>query len=215
MKNMHNKGLIGIIALLLALALGTAVLAEGTADNTLTDPVAEAAPTETAAADDAKAALESAQAKADAAKAEAEALNEALTAYENAKADSRKETLLENLKKELDAFVEAGKLTQEQADLILKYYAEQLTLMQNGHGSGRGMKGIRNGQGVQGADMSPRMDGNGFGRNGRQGRFNGQNNGTFNGQNNGSFGTPSFGPAGGNPPQAPDATAPANDASNS
>ena len=62
------------------------------------------------------------EAAADEAQAAAEALSEALTAWQNARAETRKQAILDSLKQELDACVTAGTLTQEQADLILKYY---------------------------------------------------------------------------------------------
>lgn len=145
MKTMSKIGLM-ILSAVLVLSLGLTALAEGTPD------AAPEAPSAAAAADDA-------QAKAD-------ALNEALTAYSNAKADSRKQTYLDNLKQELDSYVAAGKLTREQADLIYEYYAEQMTLQQNnGMDFRRGGKGGRNGQNSRGADQ------NGSGRSGRNGRF--------------------------------------------
>ena len=98
--------------------------------------------------------------------AKANALNEALTAYSNAKADSRKQAYLDSLKQELDTYVAAGKLTQDQADLIYEYYVEQMTLLgNNGKGFGSGGIGGRNGQNNQG------MNQNGFGKGGRHGRF--------------------------------------------
>ena len=145
MKTLSKLGLM-ILAMTLALSLGLTALAEGTADSV---PEAPAAVT----------AVDEAQAKAN-------ALNEALTAYSNAKADSRKQAYLDSLKQELDAYVAAGKLTQDQADLIYKYYVEQMTLRGNsGKGFGRGGKGGRNGQNNQG------MNQNGFGMGGRHGRF--------------------------------------------
>lgn len=134
MKTMSKVGLM-ILAMALALSLGLTALAEGTTD---------AAP--------ATSATDEAQAKAD-------ALNEALTAYGNARADSRKQAYLDSLKQELDSYVAAGKLTQEQADLIYEYYVEQMTLQQNnGMGFGRGGKGGQKNL-------------NGFGKGGRHGRF--------------------------------------------
>ncbi len=141
MKTLSKAGLM-ILAMLLALSLGLTALAEGS-----TDTAPETAATES---------VSEAQAKAD-------ALNEALTAYSNAKADSRKQDYLDSLKQELDAYVAAEKLTQDQADLIYAYYVEQMTLQQNnGMGFGRGGKGGRNGQG---------MNQNGFGKGRRNGRF--------------------------------------------
>lgn len=160
MKTMNKTGLM-ILALLLTLSLGITALAEGTTENT-----PEVAATETAG--------DEAQAKAD-------ALNEALTAYSNAKAESRKQAYLDSLKQELDAFVTAGKLTQGQADLIYEYYVEQMTLQQNyGREFGRGGKGGRNNQGVnqngfgksgQSRQNNQGTNQNGFGKGGRHGRF--------------------------------------------
>ena len=150
-----NKRFLMILALLLALTLGAAAFAEGTGET-----AAEAAP---AATEEAAASTDTATADA---QTEANALNDALTAYGNAKAAGRKQELLDSLKQELDSYVAAGSLTQEQADLILKYYTEQLTL--NGSGFGRGGKGTRNGQNGKGAQQG------GFGRGGkgvRNGRF--------------------------------------------
>ena len=145
MKTLSKLGLM-ILAMTLALSLGLTALAEGTADPAPATPVTGTA-------------VDEAQAKAD-------ALNEALTAYSNAKAESRKQAYLDSLKQELDAYVAAGKLTQDQADLICEYYVEQMTLMGNtGIGFGHGGKGGRNGQNNQG------MNQNGFGKGGRHGRF--------------------------------------------
>ena len=131
MKNL-KRTILMILALMTAICLSIAAFAEAAAEA----PAAETA-------------------SADAAQASADALNEALTAYSNAKMESRKQESLDALKQELDSFVEAGKLTQEQADLILKYYTEQMTLQQNGLGGGRGNgfgggKGGRNGMGFGG-----------------------------------------------------------------
>ena len=142
MKTLTKAGLM-ILAMMLALSLGLTAMAEGTVNP---------AP-ETGTVND------EAQAKAD-------ALNEALTAYSNAKADSRKQAYLDSLKQELDAYVAAGKLTQEQADLIYEYYVEQMTLQQNsGMGFGRGGKGGQNRQNKQGTNQ------NGFSKGGKHGRF--------------------------------------------
>lgn len=146
-----------ILALVLALTLGLTALAESPADNTATDT--------------AKSAIEEAQAAADASQAESTALNEALEAYGKAKAEDRKLKMLTSLKEELDGYVAAGSLTQEQADLVLKYYAEQLTNQQNGAGFGKGgrMKnGVTNDFGGKG----------GKGGRGGHGRFGQQQNET-------------------------------------
>ena len=51
------------------------------------------------------------------------ALTEALAAYKALKGSARVKSL-DTLKQELTTYVNEGKLTQEQADLILKYYTE-------------------------------------------------------------------------------------------
>lgn len=149
MKKMCKAGLM-MLALTLALSLGMAAMAEGTTETVPEVPAAEAA--------------------TDAAQAKADALNEALKAYSNAKTESRKQAYLDSLKKDLDDLVAAGKLTQEQADLIVEYYTEQMTLMQNnGRGFGRGGMGGKNRQDGMG------MNRNGFDQGGRRGRFNNNN----------------------------------------
>ena len=159
-----------ILALVLGLALGVTALAEGPAET----------PADSTASDAAQSAIEEAQAAADAAQAESTALNEALEAYGKAKSESRKLAILTSLKEELDSYVAAGSLTQEQADLILKYYAEQLTNQQNGAGFGKGgrMKNRNNGFTN---DQNNANSLNGFGGKGGRGghgRFSQQQNGT-------------------------------------
>lgn len=71
------------------------------------------------------------------------ALQDAFKAYNDAKSSSCQD----DIEAELKGYVEAGKLTQEQADLILNYYKEQQALrngtcpscgyqFQNGYGKG-------------------------------------------------------------------------------
>ncbi len=72
-------------------------------------------------------------------------LSDALAAYNTAKQESRKKARLASLKEELDKYVAAGAMTQEQADLVLSYYAEQLVQNANGIGRSRGGKGLRSG----------------------------------------------------------------------
>ena len=100
------------------------------------------------------------------------ALQEAFDAYRTAKQESR----TADLEAELKEYVEAGKLTQEQADLILNAYKERAA-QKNGSGMTDG-KGFRmNGRGGKGGRR-----GNDFGRGGMSG-FGGQGNqnpgGTF------------------------------------
>lgn len=139
MKNMKKIAAL-MMAMMLALGLGAFAMAETT----------ETA--NTAAADALKEAEEKSQ-----------ALNDALTAYNSAKTESRKQARIASLKEELDAYVAAGSLTQEQADLLLSYYAEQIAQNQ---GMGRGGKGMRNGQNGQMNGFGKGMR-NGFGKGGR------------------------------------------------
>ena len=111
------------IALVLALALSTAAMAEGT-----TDP-APAADSVTAV--EAQAPAEEAQAPTEeatetpATEDEQKALKEAMDAYRAAKQDKA----VDDLEAELKGYVEAGSLTQEQADLILKNVKERIATM--------------------------------------------------------------------------------------
>ena len=98
------------IALVLALALSTAAMAEGT-----TDPVPAAeAPAVEAQVPGEEAADETSEAPAT--KDEQKALKDAMNAYRAAKQDKA----VDDLEAELKGYVEAGSLTQEQADLILE-----------------------------------------------------------------------------------------------
>ena len=154
-----KKSILIVLALMIAACLSVAALAEEPAEIAADTAAADAA---------AKTAAEDAQAAADAAQAESTALTEALEAYSKAKAESRKLEVLTSLKEELDGYVADGALTQEQADLILKYYAEQLTLMQqNGTGFGRGGRGGHGGKGFGKDRMDDSFSGSGLnGRNG-------------------------------------------------
>ena len=136
-----------LLAMLLALSLCGFALAEGEADTV-----------DTAAAADA---LKEAEEKS-------QALTDALAAYSAAKKESRMKAKLESLKQELDAYVAAGSLTQEQADLLLSYYAEQM--VQNA--AGGTSRGSRNGKSGQKIPQNGQK--NGFGRGGRHGRMNSQ-----------------------------------------
>lgn len=51
----------------------------------------------------------------------------AVDAYKALKKSAKAEKKLAAIKEELDAYVADGKLTQEQADLVLKYYTEKLS----------------------------------------------------------------------------------------
>ena len=115
MKTMKKCGALALAALL-AFSLCAAALAEGA------DVPAEAGET--------PAASENTQAQED-------ALKEALEAYQSLRSGTRKAIRLESLKKELDTFVASGKLTQEQADLILAYYTEQRAARRTAPGTAR------------------------------------------------------------------------------
>ena len=146
-----------ILALVLALALCAAALAE-TVDTPADQPAAEEPAADTA-------------------------LQDALKALEEA----RKSDKATDLEAELKAYVEAGKLTQEQADLILKAYKDQEAL-RNGvcpncgyefeSGFGKGGRGNKGGRTNIGKD-SRQTDGNtnGFGSKGGRGNFGRQQNG--------------------------------------
>ena len=152
------------IALALALVMGVVAFAE-TAEPA-TDPVpavTEEAPTEEAAP------------AAEAEKTDDNAaLQEALEAYRSARESKR----VDDLTEELNGYVEAGTMTQEQADLILNSVKERLA--------------AKNGEcpncGYQFQNNAPRMGGQKGQRGGRMmwgGQMNGQmpqQNGPMNGQ---------------------------------
>ena len=132
------------IALALVLTLGIVAFAESTPDATVPEAPAETATTDTTVPETPTESTDST------------ALQEALNAYNQA----RSSTYTENLEAELKGYVESGKLTQEQADLILNYYKEQQSLrngvcpncgyqFQNG-GKGGHMKGGKGGFGGKG-----------------------------------------------------------------
>ncbi len=99
--------ILATLALILALTAGVVALAENAEPGTPTPPQAEQTPPETTP-------QETTPQDEDARDA---ALRDALSAYRAAKKASR----LAALEEELKGYVEAGKLTQEQADLILEY----------------------------------------------------------------------------------------------
>lgn len=136
------------IALALALVMGVVAFAE-TAEPS-TDPVpavTEEAPTEEPAAE---------AEKTD----DNTALQEALEAYRSARESKR----VEDLTEELNGYVEAGTMTQEQADLILNSVKERLAAkngecpncgyqFQNNAPRMGGQKGQRGGRMMQGGQM--------------------------------------------------------------
>ncbi len=107
------KKILTILSLILALSLCVGAIAETAA--------AEQPTTQTVATDK-------------------KALTEALEAYKTLKGSTRVKNL-DALKQELESFVAEGKLTQEQADLILKYYTERM--------AARGQKPSTDGQNKQ------------------------------------------------------------------
>ncbi len=153
------------IALALALVMGIAAFAE-TAEPAM-DPVP--AVTEEAPAEDATTETTAADAeKAD----DNAALQEALEAYRSARESKR----VDDLTEELNSYVEAGTMTQEQADLILSSVKERLAArnsecpncgyqFQNNAPQMGGQKGQRGGGMMQGGRMNGQMSG---------GRMNGQ-----------------------------------------
>ncbi len=149
-----------ILALALILTLSVAALAESPAAPAAEAPAVDVTAGSTATADT--------------------ALQEALKALEAARSGDQ----LSDLEAELNAYVEAGKLTREQADLILKAYKDQealrngvcpncgYTFSNGGFGRGGRMKdgGMTNGMGSRGGN-------GGFGGQNGRGGFGRQQNG--------------------------------------
>ncbi|MBQ6373812.1 MAG: hypothetical protein IJJ45_04915 [Clostridia bacterium] len=142
------SGLMIMLALVLVIVLGVAALAETIGPGDAQAPVVgqqqPAAPAD-----------EAPQASTD----DDAALQDALRAYNEARQASREQALED----ELNGFVSSGKLTQEQADLILKYQKDRQALRSgtcpscgyqfgDGSGFGRGgrMNGDRGGRGGRG-----------------------------------------------------------------
>ena len=142
------------IALALALVMGVAAFAE------TAEPAADPVPavTEEAPAEEAAPAGEAE--KAD----DSAALQEALEAYRSARESKR----IEELTEELNGYVEAGTMTQEQADLILNNMKERMAAkngecpncgyqFQNDAARMGGQKGQRGGRMMQGGRMNGRQ----------------------------------------------------------
>ena len=106
-----KKTWMAILAVALILCMSMAAFAE-----TVTEP-AEAPAEQTEVPETETAPAEETQSSA-------EALNEALKAYASAKSQARAQKRQDALKTELDGYVEAGTMTQEQADLILNAASE-------------------------------------------------------------------------------------------
>ena len=126
------------IALVLALALSTAAMAEVT-----TDPIPAAEVPAVEAQVPAEEATETPVAED-----EQKALKDAMDAYRAAKQDKA----VDDLEAELKGYVEAGSLTQEQADLILKNVKERLAA-KNGECPNCGYQFSRGGKGRRGGMM--------------------------------------------------------------
>ena len=147
------KNIIIGIALALALIMGVVAFAE------TAEPATDAAPavTEEAPAEEAAAEAPAAEAeKAD----DSAALQEAMEAYRSARESKR----IDELAEELNGYVEAGTMTQEQADLILNSAKERLAArngecpncgyqFQNNAPRMGGQKGQRGGRMMQGGQM--------------------------------------------------------------
>ena len=164
----YFSGMLIALSLALVLVLGVVALAEN--DTQVPELPAAGdleAQAEAPAADDAQAPADEAQSNQD-----NTALQDALQAYREARQSSHEQELQD----ELDGYVAAGKLTQEQADLIMNYYKERQS-MRNGTCPSCGYQ-FQNGNGG-------RMNGNG--RGGKGGRMNGGFGGRG-GRMNGDFG---------------------------
>ena len=172
MKHMFS-GMVIALALALVLVIGVVALAEGNAlpelpeagDLQAVPEAPEAQAPQQAQGEQEPVDSQDAQSEQDAA-----ALQEALKALNEA----RQSTHQESLQAELDGYVEAGKLTQEQADVIMKYYQDQNAL-RNGTCPGCGY------QFSDGQFKGGRGNGKGFGGNGNQ------NNKGFGGNGNRNY----------------------------
>ena len=146
MKQFYS-GMLITLALVLAIVMGLVAMAESAEPETALPPAVEETAPEAPAADTPAEPTDSA------------ALQDALNAYNAA----RQSTQAENLEAELNGYVAAGKLTQEQADLILKYYKDRQALrdgvcpncgyqFENNGGFGKGgrMNGGKGGRGGMG-----------------------------------------------------------------
>ena len=131
-----------IITLALALALGTTAIAE----------TAEPVPTEVEAAADVSTEEAGDQAQVAAEETDSKTSEASVTLEDALKAlrEARKEAKLNELKAELDKYVAAGKLTQEQADLILKQFSEK---KDQRHGQKRNRRGGQQGRRQCGQQM--------------------------------------------------------------
>ena len=156
------SGMMIALAMVTALVVGIAALAEATEAEVPELPSVEEVQPE----QEAQQPEQDAQQPAADAASDNTALQQAFDAYRAARQSGQQE----ELEAELKGYVESGKLTQEQADLILNYYKEQEALrngtcpncgyqFQNGFGKGghgmggRGMKGGKGGRMFGGMNM--------------------------------------------------------------
>ena len=151
----YLSGMVIALSLALVLVMGVVALAEN-APQAPELPAANAPQTPEEAPDNAQASDDT-------------ALQAALKALQEA----RQSDHAQDLQAELDGYVAAGKLTQEQADLIMNHYKEQQAL-RNGTCPGCGYQ-FQNGKGG-------RMNGNGRGGRGGFGGNGGSMNGGFGGR---------------------------------
>jgi hypothetical protein len=168
----YLSGIVIALSLALVLVLGVVALAENE-PQTPELPAASDLQTPTEAPDAAPATDGSAQATED-----NTALQEALQAYREARESAREQ----ELQNELNGYVADGKLTQEQADLIMNYYKERQSMRNGtcpscGYQFQNGNDGRMNGRGGKGGRMGG-MNG-GFG--GKGGRMNGDFGGMMSG----------------------------------
>ncbi len=157
------SGMLIALALVAALVMGVVAMAENTAPEAPEmPPVEEAQPEQVETEQDV-------QPDTDAATDDS-ALREALDAYKAAKQSGRQEAL----EAELKDYVESGKLTQEQADLILNAYKEQEARrsgtcpncgyqFQDGSGMAKGSR-MGGGRGANGGKGGRMNGGNVFGQ---------------------------------------------------
>lgn len=148
MKQFYS-GMLIMLALVLAIVMGVVAMAESAQPDAALPPSAQETAPEAPAAD----------ATAPDAATESTALQDALNAYNAARQSSQ----AESLETELNGYVASGKLTQEQADLILKYYKDRQSLRDGvcpncgyqfesngGFGKGGRMNGGKGGRGGMG-----------------------------------------------------------------
>ena len=131
------KRIIIAMTLILAMALGCAAFAEGTG------PTDQVTPGQ---AEQAGAAVPEEEAAPAVEAAEPEETNDGLREAMDAFRDARKSAREEKLQAELDGYVADGKLTQEQADLIMKAFTEKQDAGKDGCGC-RQMPGRQDGKG--------------------------------------------------------------------